>query len=442
MPVGAGAETLADALVSAYRKSNLLEQNRAVLRAADEDVALAVSTLRPTVNFIAGFDYNHPQIGLNAGRDAAAIAGALTLQGTITLFDSGRRAVQAEAAKETVLATRDALINIEQTVFLNAVEAFFDVRTFAAFVDLRNSNNRLISQELQAARDRFEVGEVTRTDVALAESRLAAARSELAAARGSLEASREAYKAAVGRYPSVLVPPRTAPQTANSLDAAKAIAVRTHPLIRQAQRQVTVAELNVDAAGRVYGPKIDLTATRQLTDRGSESLNLGLDATVPVYSGGRLPATRRKFMAQRDRARASLHQTVLNVQESVGRAWAQVRVTGAQIVAADQQITAAKIAFDGTREEARLGARTTLDVLDAEQELLNARANRIEAENQRYVAIYSLLSAMGLLTVDHLKLGVTTYDPAAYYNAVRSAPARHSAQGARLDKLLQSIGRD
>ena len=136
---------------------------------------------------------------------------------------------------------------------------------------------------------------------------------------------------------------------------------------------------------------------------------------------------------------AGLHQTSVQVAQNVGNAWANLAVSAASIDASSQQITAAQAAFDGVREEASLGARTTLDVLDAEQELLDARAARLQAEARRYTGIYQLLSTMGLLTVDHLKLGIPTFDPAAYYNAVKTAPAT-SAQGRRLDKILEKIG--
>jgi len=446
---GAGAETLTDALVSAYNSSNLLEQNRAVLRAADEDVATAIARLRPTLDFQLGVTAPDPDFGLDV-MDGARANFALVAE--IALLEAGgSRARTIDLQKETVLATREALVAVEQDVLLTAVEAFFQVRRAQALVELRENNVRLIGEELQAARDRFEVGEVTRTDVALAESRLAAARSELAAARGDLEVAREAYRAAVGRYPGALVVPSTLPTTAGSLEAAIAVAVRRHPRIREAQRQVSVAGIAADIATRAYGPSIGLQAqgtygqnTSPLaTDTGfAADQSLSLTFRQPIYRGGRLAALERQAAARRDQSRAALHQTTLTVTQNVGTAWARVAVARAQIRATEQQIRAAEIAFEGTREEARLGARTTLDVLDAEQDLLDARAARIDAVATQYVANYSLLSAMGLLTVDHLDLGVQRYDPEAYYNAVRQAPARLTRQGEALDRVLRGIGRE
>lgn len=433
----ARAETLTDALIAAYKNSNLLDQNRALLRAADEDVAVAVSSLRPVIDYTVSSTYRN-QIGLFAGEDLNAIA---TLSAQMTLFDNGRNKFGIEVAKESVLAAREALIGIEQQVLLAAVTAYMNVRSQLEFVLLRQRNVRVIEQELRAARDRFDVGEVTRTDVSLAEARLAAARSSLAAAEGDLAVAREAYKAATGAYPGTLAAPPGAPVTAETLDGAKAIADRTHPAIRQVQHQVTASELNLARSEASLGPSVRAEIAKTLDDDQAHSMAYSLSYSQPVYHGGQLRALSRQARANAEASRAGLLQTALNVEEAVGRAWAQLAVARAQIVASDRQIAAAQIAYDGVREEAKLGARTTLDVLDAEQELLDAQVNRIAATNQQYVAVYSLLGSMGLLTADHLKLGILTYDPAAYYNIVKRAPTL-SAQGARLDKVLRSLGKD
>ncbi len=443
-PVAASAESLTDALISAYQNSNLLEQNRAVLRAADEDVARAVAALRPTVDFLASYSYQTTDgfgnslsaNGLNAWSSTYALVAQMVI------IDAGQRGLQTELAKETVLATREALVSVEQDVLFSAVRAYAGVLSALAFVDLGQNNLRLIQEELQAAQDRFEVGEVTRTDVALAESRLAQSRSQLAAARGNLNASREAYRVAVGRYPGNLSTPPSVPETPDVLEDAIEIAVRRHPAIRQSQRDVSVTDISVDLAARAYGPTLSATARTQFTSQGTDQTSLGLDFRQPIYSGGRLAALERRAIAQRDQARAALHQTTLNVSEAVANAYSQIRVFRSQIAATEEQVRAAEIAFEGIREEARLGARTTLDVLDAEQDLLDARAARIDANAQLYVAIYSLLSAMGLLTVEHLNLGVPTYDPSAYFNAVNKAPARLSPQGQALDSVLRRLGRE
>ncbi|QYK43557.1 MAG: TolC family outer membrane protein [Paracoccaceae bacterium] len=430
--VPAGAETLADALISAYRNSNLLEQNRAVLRAADEDAAQALAALRPVLRASGGLGYSNQRTD--------QLQASLDFQAQITIFDSGSNALALESARESVLATRQSLVNLEQQVLLSAVRAYVGVRLQADIVALREANLRLITQELRAAQDRFEVGEITRTDVAQAEARLAASRSELVGAQGDLAIAREGYLLAVGREPGRLSPVPRLPRTADSLAAAKRVAQAGHPLIRQAQHQVTISELGIARSKAAMGPTITGTVTQSYRDVGKPSLSGGLTVNQTLYAGGQLSSLYRQSLARRDQARAGLHQTVAEVGLGVGEAWANVAVANASIEASDRQIRAAQTAFEGVREEARLGARTTLDVLDAEQDLLLARTNRVSAEATRVIQVYTLLAAMGLLTADHLGLGIPTYDPAAYYNAVKNAPAT-SAQGRKLDRVLEAIGK-
>jgi outer membrane protein len=306
-------------------------------------------------------------------------------------------------------------------------------------VDLRNSNVRVITQELRAARDRFDVGEATRTDVALAEARLAGARANLAAAEGDLMVARESYRAATGAYPGTLQAlPRT-PKLPRNQDEAETVALRTHPSVRQAQHEVTASGLNVDLAKAGMKPTLGARASVSLDDDGQDTETLGLSMSQTIYAGGRLSAVYRRALAGKDASRAGLGQAGVLVAQNLGNAWARLAVFNASIEASDRQIRAAQTAYDGIREEASLGARTTLDVLNAEQELLDAKNSRLEAEAGRYTAVYSVLAAMGLLTVDHLQLGIPTYDPAAYSDAVRNAPAT-SAQGKKLDRILEKIG--
>ncbi|MFZ1479376.1 MAG: TolC family protein, partial [Paracoccaceae bacterium] len=194
--VEARAETLADALIAAYRNSNLLDQNRAVLRAADEDMAVAVAALMPVISYTiqAGLTRNWTDDFFGNSTIIEETSASLTLSGEYLVLDFGRRDLGIDIAKGSVLATRHALVNVEQQVLLAAVQAYVEVRLTQEIIFLRQSNVRLITQELRAAQDRFDVGEVTRTDVAIAEARLAASRSALAAAEGDLLVAREAYK--------------------------------------------------------------------------------------------------------------------------------------------------------------------------------------------------------------------------------------------------------
>lgn len=440
--IPAGAETLTDALIAAYRNSNLLDQNRALLRAQDEGVAQAVARLRPVISYALESAHTRTQRSPTApGTWQSSLDTQLALQASLVVFDFGRNALAVEQAKETVLATREALVNLEQQVLLDAVSAYVGVRLAEAKLDLGRSNVRVIQEELRAAQDRFEVGEITRTDVALTEARLAAARANLASAEGDLLVARESYLAAIGAYPGRLTVPPAAPMTARSLEEARGLAQTNHPLIRQAQREVTISELGMARAQANLKPSISFQAQVSQDDRGLGQEVVGLTLSQTIYQGGGLSAAYRAAIAQRDAARAALLQAGVDINESVGVAWSAVQIFTASIEASRREIEAAQAAYDGVVEEARLGARTSLDVLDAEQDLLDARVSLVEAEAGRYEATYRLLSAMGLLTVEHLKLGVPTYDPAAYYNAVKNAPAL-SAQGARLDRILGTVKPD
>lgn len=432
------AQSLADTLVAAYQSSNLLEQNRAVLRAADEDVASAVATLRPVVNFIASARASSSSVR------GETLSAALELSADLTLYDFGRGKLAQEAAKASVMAARQGLLNIEQRVLLDGVAAFMDVNTATEAVLLNQGTVRVTQQELRAAQERFDLGEVTRTDVSLADARLAAARSALAAAEGQLAVARESYKLATGAYPRQLRQPPALPATARSLSAAQDIARQNHPSIRQVQFEVTASELTAErvAAQRLGSVTGNASVGQTIINPGANdtTASLGLRYSRTLYDGGRESAAYRQALARRDGARAGLHQTVAQVLQNVALQWSNIDVARARINASQQQVRASQSAFDGTREEARLGARTTLDVLNAENALLDARTTLLQAQASLQMANYALLSAMGLLTVDHLKLGIATYDPEAYYNAVRNAPVT-SPQGEALDRVLRSIGR-
>ncbi|WP_022708504.1 MULTISPECIES: TolC family outer membrane protein [Paracoccus] len=444
--IPAGAQSLADTMVKAYRHSALLEQNRAVLRAADEDVASAVSALRPVVEWVA----EHGAQRIEGGTTTRSTS--LDLNISMTLYDFGRSQLAIDAAKEQVLATRQALVAVEQEVLLDAADAYFAVLEGNQQVALQQNSVEVLTRERQAAQDRFDVGEITVTDVALADAQLAATRASLAAAQGQLEIAREAYRTATGEMPGRLSSPPSLPKLPSDLNEARSIAQRTHPSILQAQRVAAAAELGVAAAAAERNPELSGSANIGVTRAprssatpdsyaSSNSSSIGLRLSQTIYSGGALSAAHRGAMADRDEARAQLLNGARSLSQVVGETWANIDVARAQIRAIDQQISAAQQAYDGVREEALLGARTTLDVLDAEQSLLEARADRITAESNLQLAHYQLLSAMGLLTVENLKLGIPTYDPSQYYNAVRDAPYT-SKQGESLDRVLRAIGRD
>ncbi|MEM6824427.1 MAG: TolC family outer membrane protein [Pseudomonadota bacterium] len=433
----ASGQSLGEALSAAYETSGLLDQNRALLRAADEDVAQAVATLRPIISYALDATWADTQL---VDDD---LTGGLSVSLSLLLYDFGRTRAQIDAQKETVLATRQALRSIEQQVLLRGVAAFLNVRRQNAFVSLQNNNVRVIGEQLRAARDRFEVGEVTRTDVSIAEARLAAARSGLAAAEGALAQAREEYNAVTGGFPGALSPPGAAPKTAASLNAARAVARERHPDILQAQHQVSATELGVAAARGSLRPSLNATAQVGVDDDGDGTESVAITLSGPIYQGGQLTSLIREAQANRDASRAGLYLAVQNVEQSVGNAWADVGVARATRTASEEEVRASSLALRGAQEEFAVGSRTTLDVLDLEQEQLDAQTNLISAEIDLILAQYQLLSAMGLLTAEHLGLGVARYDPAAYYNVVKNAPTVFvSPQGERLDRVLKSLGKN
>lgn len=433
----AKAETLADALVSAYNNSGLLEQNRAVLRAADEDVAQAMSSLRPVINWSASAG---AQGALDNLQRKTTTVG---LTGSWTLFDFGAREIGVNVQKETVLSTRQVLVNVEQQVLLGAVQSYLDVVTAREFVALREANIRVLTQEFRAAKDRFEVGEITKTDVALSEARLASARSLLAVAQGDLARAIEGFRVAIGRDPSA--PSAVNPAAVTySLAEAKAFAVRNHPSIIQAQHAVTAAELAVKRAEAGTRPTLSVSGSVGFAEsKGTwgTAADVGISAGGPVYNGGRSASVIRQAMARRDSARAQLHLATLSVEQAVGNAYANYSVARAASEAYQRSIEAQESAYDGVKEEARLGSRTTLEVLNAEQELLDTRANALDARANEVLASYAILQAMGLLTAENLKLNVQTYDPASYYDLVKNAPSGFSEQGRALDRVLEALGK-
>ncbi|PUB12152.1 TolC family outer membrane protein [Yoonia sediminilitoris] len=428
------AETLADALTAAYTNSGLLEQNRALLRAADEDLAQAVAATLPVIGWTLNASSTSPR---NPATDL--IQANAQISASLVLYDGGANQLAVESQKETILGTRESLRSVEQDVLLRAVQAYMSVRRDSEFVSLRQNNVRLITQEFRAAQDRFDVGEVTRTDVALAEARLAAARSQLAAAEGTLARSAEEYRAAVGRMPSGLAAVSPAPVSRSMADA-KAFSVRNHPDILQAQHAVSAAELNIRRAEAALKPTVSLQGSVSVDPEGDDSRTIGIQASGPIYNGGRLSSQIRQFMSRRDATRSGLLVTTQGVAQEVGNAYSFLAVARASSLASNQQIRAAQVAFDGVREEATLGSRTTLDVLNAEQELLDARANLISAQAEEVIASYSVLSSMGLLNADHLNLPVQQYDPSEYYNLAKQAPTAISEQGRALDRVLRAIG--
>ncbi len=426
----AGAETLADALVTAYQTSPLLAANRAALRSLDEGIPQARANRRPQLDLSAGGetsaeveDIDEPIHQLQAALNASLL-----------LFDNGQTKAAIESARNSIASGRADLKNVEQTVLFNAVQAYADVRRDEEFVKLASNDVQRLSETLDATRNRFDVGEVTRTDVSQSESRLAASRSTLASAQGSLDVSRESYRAAVGVPPRNLEVLPPLPALPKSLDEATNIGMQRNPSIISAQFAERAAVYDFDRAKAAKGLSISATASAGVQRNnstvsfsgpqwdGATFGQVGVNASIPLYTGGRDDSLIRQAQAILEQRQHELQDEGRSVTESVGRAWSQLVVARASIVARREQAEAARIAAEGVAEEARLGARSTLDVLDADQERLQAEAEIVQAKRDEYVAAYGLLQAMGLLTVEHLKLGIETYNPDTYFEKIQNGP--------------------
>ncbi|GAA3869655.1 TolC family outer membrane protein [Celeribacter arenosi] len=443
VPLTASAESLGDALASAYRNSGLLDQNRATLRATDEGVATALGDLRPSIGYtgqISRSDSRVPGVGTIQGEWTKQ----LTFNATMELYTFGRNKLAVDVAKEAVLATRETLLNIEQQVLSSAVAAYMSVREAQALVNLRDNAVRLNVQNLRASRDRFEVGEITRTQVSQVEAQLANARAQLASAQGELSSARETYKVAIGNYPGTLSSPPSVRLPAKSVDEAVSIARSNHPAIKTLQHRAAAADLAVEIAERSMLPTIEGSArVTFVDDLGTQDRNVGVTASGPIYQGGKIASAVRKAIAERDSSRAALLQAAREVEQSVRSNWALLNVYGAAEQASQTYVQAQRVALNGVREETDLGASTTLDVLDAEQDLLDAQVSAIQAQIAREAQYFFVLQSVGALTASNLKLNVPIYDPAAYYNAVKDGPTSYvSPEGEKLDRVLKSLGRN
>ncbi|NQW14783.1 MAG: TolC family outer membrane protein [Rhodobacter sp.] len=438
--IAVSAQTLTDTFISAYKNSIQLEIDRAALRALDEGVAQAWAKFRPSAS--ASFARNATYVMPGFGADFTTFTNTLNISSSLTLWDGGETRLATEVARLNVAASRENLTLSEQAVLLSAVTAFMDMRRDIQFLGLAENNLEVLNRQVQAARDRFEVGEVRRTDVNLAEAAAAGAQAAVARAQGGLEITRESFHITVGKFPGQLKNAPPLPQIPSSLAAAQGIAARTHPAILRAQLVAKAGELNVLRAETAMKPKLMLSGSYNASSATtpSDSAAISLGATIPLYSGGALVSARRQAMALREQAQATLHLTARSVAQGVAIAWATIGISKASIIARHKEVRASRVALQGIREEASLGALTTLDILNAERDLSQAESNLVAAQHDQYVAVYSLLSSMGLLTVKHLGLGIKTYDPNVNYKKVSTAP-QATDRGKLLSRILKRAGK-
>ncbi|MEM9148515.1 MAG: TolC family outer membrane protein [Pseudomonadota bacterium] len=416
-----GAESLADVMVEAYLNSPDITAQRANIKSASELAVQARAAGRLNVTGTFGLEAEAQDA------DNAVFPTTLSLTASQPLYTGGQVENATEAAEQRIVVEEVVLIATEQTVLLDALTAFLDVRRDGFLLDVANNNVRVLSEQLRAAQERFEVGEVTRTDVEQARAALAGARSNLAATSGQLEISRENFAEAVGRPPGPLAPPPPLPELPSTLDAAVQMAVRSEPNLQAARVNRDASGLDVRAAIGALLPQVTLTGTLSQLDtlddgfEGQQSASVGVNVTIPFYSGGANYSAVRQAQALVENAEASIITAVRDAIRNTRISWSNLEVARASIRAGRLEVRAAQLAFEGVTEEAKVGARTTLDVLDAEEEVLDARASLISAQRDEYVAAYQVLASLGLLTIDHLGLDIGEPPPAGrYYDSVRN----------------------
>jgi outer membrane protein len=426
-----GAETLESALAQAYRNNPSLNAQRAALRATDEGVPQALAGYRPRITGSIDSGYQHfESTTLAAGFFNKTNTNISPRGGSVglvqTVFNGMRTGNLTRQAEASVLSGRETLRNTAQTVLLDAATAYMNVLRDSAILDLQRRNVQVLQEQLKQTRDRFNVGEVTRTDVAQSESRVAAAQSQVLTAEANLKFSQATYRRVVGVEPVNLragMPvDRLSPGT---LEASIELGRATHPTVTASQYVVDAAQYAVKAAEGSLYPTVTVEGNVQkrwdLAPNSFDQLTgtvLGR-VNVPIYQGGAEYSVIRQAKETLGQRRIELDVNRDIVRQSVVQAWSQLQATKAQIIAAQAQVTATEVALNGVREEARVGQRTTLDVLNAQQELVNARVSLVTAQRDRVVASYTLLAAVGRLSPEPLALKTEIYDGRVHYHQVR-----------------------
>jgi outer membrane protein len=432
----AAADTLEGAIIQSYQNNPQLNAQRAAARVTDEGLSIALGGYRPRVSATGSIAEQHLEVATRAanggilttpGDSVVRTYGITATQTLYNGFQTGNRTRQAESQ---VFSARETLRTTEQTVLLSAVTAYMNLLRDAAILELQRSNVSVLEATLRQTRDRFTVGEVTRTDVAQAESRLAAGRSSMLGAESNYVTSKATYRQVIGveagKLTAAMPVDRFSPGT---LAGALARGTTEHPTITTATYNVDAAVSQVKIAEGALYPTLNLQgniaktlgSTSNFTTLSTVTGAATVQLTVPIYAGGGEYATIRQAKETLGQRRLDLDTARDQVQSTVTQAWGQLRAAKAQIAATTAQVAAAEIALNGVREEARVGQRTTLDVLNAQQDLVNARVALVTAQRDRVVASYTVLAAVGSLSPQVLGLGITTYDPTVHYQQVRDS---------------------
>ena len=419
------ADTIEAALVRAYQNNPQLNAQRASVRSTDENVPQALSGYRPRVAVTASAGYQYTDTLANSagalhtnihGANAPRSVGATVSQ---TLFNGQQTANRTRAAESQVSGAREGLRVLEQTVLLSAATIYMDYLRDSAIVEVQRSNVRVLEQTLKQTKDRFNVGEVTRTDVAQSEAQLAAGRTQQLTAESNLNTTRSNFRRIIGNEPVGLAP--------GSLPGAVDLGLTQNPNVTAAMFGIDVSYLQTKVNEGALLPTVTLQASVQQSYEQTMTIYRSFGASaiaqlaVPVYQGGAEYALIRQSKETLAQQRLFLEQVRDQTRANVVTAWGQLVAGKAQVQSAQSQVAASEIALNGVREEAKAGQRTTLDVLNAQQALVNARVALVTAQHDRVVASYAVLNAVGRLSPTVLNLATTLYDPSVHYHQVRDS---------------------
>jgi len=432
------ADTIEAALVRAYQNNPQLNAQRASVRATDENVPQALSGYRPKVNVTASAGTQYTDTNSTQGGTANQIVRteihgvdpprSASLNITQTLYNGGQTGNKTRAAESQVSGSREALRVLEQSVLLSAATIYMDYLRDAAIVEVQKSNTRVLEQTLKQTRDRFNVGEVTRTDVAQSEAQLAAGKTQQLTAESNLTTTRSNFRRIIGNEPEQLAPgspvDRFLPGT---LPGAVELSLVQNPNVTAAMFGIDVNFLQVKVAEGALLPTVTVQAAVQQSYEQTMTVYRSFGASaiaqlsVPVYQGGAEYSLIRQSKETLAQQRLVLEQTRDQTRANTVTAWGQLVAGRAQVASAQSQVTASEIALNGVREEAKAGQRTTLDVLNAQQALVNARVALVTAQHDRVVASYAVLNSVGRLSPQVLNLSTTVYDPSVHYHQVRDS---------------------
>jgi outer membrane protein len=430
--VPAGAETLRDALAKAYAGNPTLTGQRAAQRATDENVPIARAAGRPTLGTTGGLNENVLRGGNSFTTPERSLQAQIGV--TLPLYNGGRVRNSVRAAETRVDAGQANLRGVEASVFTDVVGAYNNVLRDEAIVSLNAQNVRVLETNLRASRDRFEVGDLTRTDVAQSEARLSLARAQFQSAQATLISSRENYVRLVGTEPGTLEPPPPLPKLPVSPDAAVTVALGGNPTLLAAQRQRDASAFDVGVARANRLPQVGVTVGQNYFNylgtlgagtglgvgQTGTSTSVGLSLNVPLFQAGRTAAQIRQAQELRGQAIEQVTATERQVIASTRSAYAVWRSSQEVIASAEAAVSANKLSLEGVRAENSVGTRTILDILNAEQELLNSQVTLVSARRDAYVAGFALLAAMGQAEARDLGLdGGPLYDPSVNYRAVQ-----------------------